>query len=280
MINIHPLRTLALVGACSFTMMGLNAQSLYHQGSDAQTSVPLTFTVGAALTYDDHVVPSFATLADVTLAVTILRTAPGVSRLEGGALTQTGRIIRTVFNNKTFITGMNEAGYLPDGRIDGWRLVLVNLSPESANGQRVFYVMKKNQAVLVPDEMLRVGEVLSGSAETYRERVTVDGMTLLSGDTAEFRKTWGINGKDQVTGVDFRCSGVLAGRDASGPLAVNRLSHYFSYRWTVAKLTSLVGTVDLPDSPNTDRGMIEGSVYFSAERPLIPNPGQNVIPTP
>lgn len=34
-----------------------SAQSLYHQGSDAQESVPLTFTVGAALTYDDNVSP-------------------------------------------------------------------------------------------------------------------------------------------------------------------------------------------------------------------------------
>ncbi len=41
---------LAIAGSAS-------AQSLYHQGSDAQKSVPLTFTVGAALTYDDNVSP-------------------------------------------------------------------------------------------------------------------------------------------------------------------------------------------------------------------------------
>lgn len=279
-ISAPLLRTLALSGASSFTLMGLNAQSLYHQGSDVQTSDPLAFTVGAALTYDDNVVPSYASQSDVTLALTILRTAPGPSRLEGGNLIQTGRITKTLFNNKSFMSGMKEAGYLPDGRIDGWRLVLVNLSPESASGQRIFYVMKNNQAVIVPQQMLRDSSVLAGFAETYRERVTVDQMTLLSGDTAEFRRTWGIEGKDPVTGADFRCSGVLSGRDVSGLMTVNRVPNFFSYRWIKAKFSSVVGTVDLPNGSTIDRGMIEGSVYFSAERLLVSVPGQDVIPGP
>jgi hypothetical protein len=133
----------------------------------------------------------------------------------------------------------------------------------------VFYVMKKNQAVPVPEQTLRVDEVFSGSVETYRERVTVDQRILISGETAEFRSTWGIAGKDQVTGAAFRCSGVLSGRDVSGSLTVNRVARHFSYRWTWAKLGGVVGTVEMPGRPDLGRGMIEGLVYFSGERPVI-----------
>lgn len=41
---------MAVAGTCS-------AQSLYYKGSEAQDSVPLTFTVGAQMTYDDNVAP-------------------------------------------------------------------------------------------------------------------------------------------------------------------------------------------------------------------------------
>jgi Outer membrane protein beta-barrel domain len=49
--KISPLALMmAVAGTCS-------AQSLYHKGSEAQDSVPLTFTVGAQMTYDDNVAP-------------------------------------------------------------------------------------------------------------------------------------------------------------------------------------------------------------------------------
>lgn len=248
--------------------MSLKAQSLYHQGSEAQDSVPLRFTVGASLVYDDNVTPALATVSGVTLALTIRRTVTGVSRLERGEQVNVGRISKTVFNNKSFILAMIQAGYLPAGPIDGWRLVLVNLAPETEGGQRVFYMMKKSLCVVVPPEILRMNSELLGSAETYRERVTMDEGKMLAGETTEFHRAWRIEGKDPVTSAEFGCVGVLSGRDVSGPLRANRAFEIYKYRWSGAKLSGLVGSLDMPGESSSADALLEGSVSFSAERPF------------
>lgn len=287
------LTILATVSGFLITSMGLNAQSLYHQGSEAQDSVPIYFTTGAALVYDDGVVPSYATQskiefevhagyaaafiyddgavsanatqAEVTLSLTISRTVAAVSRLERGEQINAGRIVRTAFNNKTFLQAMNQAGYLPDGRIEGWRLVMVNLSPDTAQGQRVFYLVKKTKAVLIPSEILQIRSEGVGEAETYRERVSVNQGDLISGETSEFRRVWNIEGKDPATEVEFRGVGVMKGRDVSGPVKPNRQTLFFSYRWTRATLSDVVGAMEMPGETAS---LIEGSVSFSEERPI------------
>jgi hypothetical protein len=290
------------------TSMGLNAQTLYHQGSEAQDSIPLSFTTGAALIYDDGIVPSYATRSEiefevhagyttgvlppdgdiiggtllldfnshfrsatpatqseVTLSMTISRTVAGVSRLERGEQINAGRIVKTAFNNKTFLQAMNQAGYLPDGRIEGWRLVMVNLSPDTAQGQRVFYLVKKTKAVSIPSEILQIRPEGLGEAETYRERVSVNQGELISGETSEFRRVWNIEGEDPATEVEFRGVGVLKGRDVSGPVMMNREPLFFSYRWTRASLSGVVGAMEIPAETAS---LIEGSVSFSEERPI------------
>jgi hypothetical protein len=228
------IKLLILAGSLSIAAPALHAQSPIEPG--AQSNVTLTLT--ASYTEDNE------------------------DKYSGSNIIYSSRIVKVAYGNKQLIADMYDAGDLPDSTVSGWKLVLVNRSPEYKQSDRSFYLVKAGKTpVPVPYLSISGG---SGFAEsyTYTENYYDKSYTGKSTFRSQFSLKGYLLGENYT---EFRAVGLLTGSDRSGPVKISNEPFTFIYQFVSAKLSGIVG------STNTDyevEDLIEGSVSFSADVPV------------
>lgn len=200
--------------------------------------------------------------SNVTLTLTASYTEYNGNKYSGSNTIYSSSIVKMAYGNKQLIADMYDAGDLPDSTVSGWKLVLVNRSPEDEQGDRSFYLVKTGKTpVRVPYLSFSAG---SGFAESYTDTVNyydeiITGKTTFRG---QFSLEGYLPGEDYT---EFSAVGLLTGSDRSGPVKISNEPFTFIYQLVSAKLSGMVGSTDT-DYEAED--LIEGSVSFSAEVPV------------
>jgi hypothetical protein len=206
------------------------------------------------------------TQADVTLAITASYTIEKEDKILRGNTVQSGILTKENYTNKAFLTDLNDADFLPDHTIVGWKLVLVNRNPTSRDSDRAFYLVKTNKTpVLLPDNILNLDVTLPGYAATYTETENSNG-DILSASTTAIRAQVGLTGSIPGTDRAFTLRGVFVGSDRSGPVTLARSTYIFIDQYLTGKLTGIVGHINAGE--NEDATLLEGSITFGPEKPL------------
>lgn len=210
---------------------------------------------------------------NVTLALTVSKTLEKEPKASGLNTIYSGSILKTAFDNRAFIAGMKDDGYLPDKTVTGWKLVVVNSDPEhkkDGNGEtHSFYLVKTGATpVPVPSSVLCFfSENLTGGVENYSETVNKND-EVIAGKTTECRWQLGLKGSFPVNLTEFSMVGVMVASDKTGPVTISKTPYQFLYQVVRAKLGGIVGSADNNEDPDGDDSLIEGTVSFSAETPI------------